>query len=249
MNVLSFNLTPKLTKGQKAMRQKQKLSITAINLFSWFCPQSDISNEIHRTRRCSSICCSLESKTGSVRLSRCDFLTPLRVESVIKKKRKLNSTHSLHLDLNQLSCSFNCGCEGGAEKNLWGAVYNHTQKGVIRRNLAEQINPPPSLPRTVNRDWSLHILFSFPTSSRSSESSQRANLMGYFSPGSRPRWKMSGIMACSFCSWVVTPGTSCPGQKLTPWKTEKQRKRLTNALFPFSHQWCTYTFHFKFTEK
>lgn len=32
MNVFSFNLTPKLSKGQKAMRQKPKLSITAISL-------------------------------------------------------------------------------------------------------------------------------------------------------------------------------------------------------------------------
>lgn len=32
MNVLSFNLTPKLSKGQKAMRQKQKVSVLAISI-------------------------------------------------------------------------------------------------------------------------------------------------------------------------------------------------------------------------
>lgn len=61
---------------------------------------------------------------------------------------------------------------------------------------------------------------SLPRRAHSPRSSQRTNLMGYFSPGSRPRWKMSGSIACSFWSWVVTPGTSSPGQKLMPFEEE-----------------------------
>lgn len=41
-------------------------------------------------------------------------------------------------------------------------------------------------------------------------------LIGCFSPGSRPRWKMSGCMVCSCWVWLVTPRTSWPGQKFTP---------------------------------
>ncbi len=48
-------------------------------------------------------------------------------------------------------------------------------------------------------------------------------LIGYLSPGSCPRWKMSGCMVCSSCVCVVTPGTSWPGQKFIPCLENKVR--------------------------
>lgn len=49
------------------------------------------------------------------------------------------------------------------------------------------------------------------------------HLIGYFSPGSFPKWKIRGNFECSSCSCVVTPETFCPGQKSMPCSTRKGR--------------------------
>lgn len=114
------------------------------------------------------------------------------------------------------------------------------EKGVIRRTLAEWINPPPS---SFFHAYT-HLLLSRKTTFLYPRLSQhviphssynfcpspgirmevKTYLSGYFSPGSRPRWKMIGCSVCSFWSWVVTPGTSWPGQKFIPCERRQTRK-------------------------